>query len=118
MLINAVIKLTKSIFFLGMLTITLASLSYAEEPQSVNFNTASSFKLLKLDYVSRDLARAIVNYRDEFGPFRAPADLLKVPGMTPEIMENLTPEANENGDVISTSITELDENDEMAIPNY
>jgi len=118
MLINTLIRLGKSALFLGMLAITFSNLSFAGEPQAVNFNTASSFKLLKLDYVSRDLAKAIVNYRDEFGHFKAPADLQKVPGMTPDVMEYLKPEVNENGDLVSTSITELDENDDMAIPNY
>ena len=118
MLIKTLIRLTKSALFLGMLAITFSNLTFAEEPQAIYFNTASSFKLMKIDYVSRELARAIVNYRDEFGPFKAPAELLKVPGMTPEIFKYIAPELNGNGDLISTSVTEVNQDDNMAIPNY
>jgi competence protein ComEA len=120
MQISALFRIITIVFFLGLPAVFSASSSraFAEEPPAINLNTASSFKLMKLDYISRELASSIVRYRDEFGSFKAPADLLKVPGMSQEILDNIEPKIDDSGALISTSITAADGNDDMAIPNY
>lgn len=58
----------------------------------VDLNTASAERLLDLQTgVSDDLIRAIFAYRDSHGPFHAPEDLRKVPGMDEESFEQLYP---------------------------
>ena len=43
------------------------------------------------------IAKAIVAYREKNGPFKSPEDLLKVPGITDEIFEDLNPVVSEDG---------------------
>lgn len=59
----------------------------------VNFNRAGATEIVAgLDGLVDDaLARAIVDYRAKNGPFKAPEDLLKVPGMRPVIYNSIGP---------------------------
>jgi competence protein ComEA len=49
--------------------------------------------------IPEELAQAIVDYREKNGPFKRAEDLLKVPGMTQDFLEELNPQEVE-GDVI------------------
>lgn len=55
----------------------------------VNINTASVEVLMCLPGVSRELAQAIVSYRKSAGFFPNPAALLKVDGMTQDVLRQL-----------------------------
>ncbi len=57
----------------------------------VNLNTASLDVLLCLPGVSRELAQAIISYRQSSGFFPNIAYLLQVPGMTRDIFSQLAP---------------------------
>ncbi len=48
--------------------------------------------------LSPDLAQAVVSYREAHGPFKTPEDLLKVPGMSKLMYQQLSPQ-DESGDV-------------------
>lgn len=48
---------------------------------TVNINTATAKELTKLDGIGDKLAKAIVDYRTQNGPFKAPQDLMKVKGI-------------------------------------
>lgn len=67
----------------------------------VSFNTASADDIMSIEDVdvSPDLATAIVSYREANGPFKTGTDMLKVPGMTQDLLEELNPQTI-NGDVV------------------
>lgn len=49
--------------------------------QQININTASTEELIKLPGVGQVLARRIVDFREENGPFKKIIDLMKVKGI-------------------------------------
>lgn len=57
----------------------------------INVNTASLAVLICLPGVDRELAQAIILYRQSSGFFQNPAWLLKVPGMSEEIFKQVAP---------------------------
>ena len=60
-----------------------------EQPGSVNVNTASIEVLRCLPGITRELADAIVSHRQSSGYFQNIAGLLRVPGMTRDIVKGL-----------------------------
>ncbi|MEZ7196312.1 ComEA family DNA-binding protein [Pseudodesulfovibrio karagichevae] len=68
----------------------------------VSFNTATAEQLMAIEDIDipEDLAKAIVDYRKANGPFKSAEDMLKVPGMTQDFMEELNPQVTDDGDVI------------------
>ncbi len=61
-----------------------------EKGQAVNINTATQELLETLPGIGATTATAIIDYRLENGPFSTVDDLLKVPGIGPNTLENLT----------------------------
>ena len=57
----------------------------------VNVNTASREELMQLPGIGPKLADAIIRYRETYGPFRRPEDLLKVKGIGPKKLQQLRP---------------------------
>lgn len=54
----------------------------------ININTASSEQLAEgLDGVGQVKAQAIIDYREQFGPFKAADELLEVKGIGPALLE-------------------------------
>jgi competence protein ComEA len=49
--------------------------------EKVNINTASVDQLMDLDRVGAKYAERIVQYREQYGPFAAPEDIMKVKGI-------------------------------------
>jgi competence protein ComEA len=49
----------------------------------LNVNTASAPELERLPGIGPSLAQAIIEYREDKGPFQRPQDLLEVPGIGP-----------------------------------
>ncbi|EGB14564.1 hypothetical protein DND132_1355 [Pseudodesulfovibrio mercurii] len=68
----------------------------------VSFNKASVQELMAIEDIDipEELAKAIVDYRKANGPFKSAEDMLKVPGMTQDFMEELNPQVTDDGDVI------------------
>ena len=59
-----------------------------EEGTRVSINTASAEELAQaMNGVGLKKAQAIVNYREEYGPFKAVEDLKQVPGMGSALVE-------------------------------
>jgi competence protein ComEA len=54
-------------------------------PARVDINIATIEELDTLDGIGPALARRIVEYRQQHGPFRTPADIQKVPGIGPSV---------------------------------
>jgi len=57
--------------------------------QKVNINTAPVWLLDALPGVGEKLARAIVDYREEHGPFRSTEELTHVPGIGPGLYQRI-----------------------------
>ncbi|HEX78392.1 MAG TPA: hypothetical protein G4O03_08340 [Dehalococcoidia bacterium] len=59
----------------------------AQEPQRVNINTASLWLLKALPQIGDARARAIIDYRQENGPFRSTEELIQVKDIGPKIYQ-------------------------------
>ncbi|WP_246258455.1 helix-hairpin-helix domain-containing protein [Kroppenstedtia pulmonis] len=60
-----------------------------QEGEKVNINTAEAGELEELQGIGPAKAAAIIQYREENGPFQSPEDLLNVPGIGEKTLENL-----------------------------
>ena len=61
-----------------------------EEPSGrININSATAAELDSLSGIGPAKAQAIVDYRDQNGPFQTVDDLLNVPGIGPKILESI-----------------------------
>ena len=65
----------------------------------IHFNVASAENLAKAPGITKGIAEAIVKYRQEKGPFKAPEDLLKVPGITPAVFKQINPQKGTEGEL-------------------
>lgn len=63
----------------------------AHAGEELSLNQASVQELTELEggVISETLARSIVEYRREHGPYKTAADLLRVPGVKPELLDIL-----------------------------
>ncbi|MBN2123020.1 MAG: ComEA family DNA-binding protein [Deltaproteobacteria bacterium] len=59
---------------------------WAEEGK-ININKATVEELAKLKHVGPKYAERIVQFRNDQGPFQAPEDIMKVPGIGAKIFE-------------------------------
>jgi competence protein ComEA len=67
--------------------------------QRIEFNFSSEENLVKAPGITPEIAKAIIKYRNENGPFKKAEDLLKVPGITPEIYKEINPRVGTEGDL-------------------
>ena len=65
----------------------------------IYFNVSSAENLAKAPGLNLDLADAIVEYREDVAAFKKPEDLLKVPGITPEIYKKINPQTGTEGEL-------------------
>ncbi|MGG3282907.1 helix-hairpin-helix domain-containing protein [Paenibacillus solani] len=63
----------------------------ADQNGLINVNTADVAALMELPGIGEAKAKAIINYRNQFGPFRSKADLMNVKGIGPKILEKMKP---------------------------
>ena len=62
-----------------------------EGRQRIDINCAGVDQLCAVPGIDIDLARNIVSYRNEKGIFKSKQELKSVPGMTPELLEEISP---------------------------
>lgn len=78
-------------FFLTVITLVAICLNLsgllAADNVKININAASAEELVQLKGIGSKKAAAIVKFRETNGPFRIPADLIKVPGIGPKTFE-------------------------------
>ena len=77
-----------------LIFVTLPAL-FAEESQKININTAPADELMILKGIGEKKAQAIIEFRENNGPFKQPEDLINVPGIGPKTFE-----ANKNRIII------------------
>jgi competence ComEA-like helix-hairpin-helix protein len=65
----------------------------------IYFNVSSAENLAKAPGMNLELADAIIEYREDTAPFKKPEDLLKVPGITREIYEQINPQTGTEGEL-------------------
>jgi competence protein ComEA len=55
----------------------------------ININACGEDELIELPSIGATRAEAIVDYREEFGPFRSKADIMLVPGIGESIYDDI-----------------------------
>lgn len=103
-------------FFVILLTLTVMGNSYAQHEgglgeKKIHLNIASKDQLMKIEGMTEDIAKAIIDYREKSGFFKKPEDLLNVPGLTQNIYKTLNPQIGSEGDLYCIPM-ETDEDDE------
>ncbi|MFT4526222.1 MAG: competence protein ComEA [Bacteroidia bacterium] len=63
----------------------------AELLQAININTATYEDIKNHPYIKYNVAKAIVNYRQQHGPFKQVSDLGKIHLINPELLQKLRP---------------------------
>lgn len=74
--------------FLILASVLAVPAVLAQEEAKVNINTATVEELVSLNGVGEKYAQAIVQYREENGPFQAPEEIQRVPGIGSRTFEN------------------------------
>jgi competence ComEA-like helix-hairpin-helix protein len=79
----------------------------------IYFNVSSAENLAKAPGITLKIADAIVEYREDVKPFKAPEDLLNVPGITKEIYKQINPQTGTEGELytVPREGEELEEDD-------
>ncbi|HET58321.1 MAG TPA: ComEA family DNA-binding protein [Deltaproteobacteria bacterium] len=72
---------------LSFIVFCAPAISADEVTGNININTATAEELATLKYVGDKLSQRIVEYRDENGSFQSAADITKVPGIGPKVLE-------------------------------
>ncbi len=70
---------------------TVAPLSAAEENDPIDLNRATARELIQLPGVGEVIAKRIVDFREEHGPFKRVEDLMKVKGIGEKSLERIRP---------------------------
>ena len=82
--------------------------------KKIHLNIASEDQLMKIEGMTEDLAKSVVEYREKSGFFKNPEDLLNVPGITQDIYKKIDPKMGAEGDLYSVPRQgeDLEEEDE------
>jgi competence protein ComEA len=81
-----------------LLTATITATAALASEGVVNINTASESQLMLLPRVGPSLAKKIVEYRQANGEFKAPDELVMVPGIGDKTYELMAPYISVKGD--------------------
>jgi len=80
---KSLIACTMAVLF--VLAITIPLMAQAE----INVNTASAFELQRIKGIGPKTAQAIIEYRNEHGPFNSVHDVTRVKGVGPKTLERM-----------------------------
>lgn len=72
------------LILLVVLSICLSPLLSAKEMKKININEASVAELTQLKRIGPKIGKRIVEYRENYGPFVLPKDIMKVKGIGPK----------------------------------
>jgi competence ComEA-like helix-hairpin-helix protein len=65
----------------------------------IQLNFSSAVNLAKAPGITKQIAEAIVKFREEKGAFKKPEDLLNVPGITQDVYKQINPQKGTEGDI-------------------
>ena len=74
-------KKTFNLFILIMLAAFIAGTLSVSAMEKININTAPVEQLVQLDRIGAKYADRIVEYRETYGPFNNPEDIMNVKGI-------------------------------------
>ena len=101
-----------SLAFLFIFGVIMVGRTEAATAAKIDLNKATSEQLGKFPGLTAALAKSIVEYREKTGPFKAPEDLLKVKGVTKEILNKLNPKLEKGILYVTPSAPASDEDEE------
>jgi competence ComEA-like helix-hairpin-helix protein len=88
------------------------------KPQAkVDLNKATVEQLSRCPGLTATLAKAIIEYRTKSGAFKTPEDLLKVKGMTKEILNKVSPKAEKDSLYVTPAVSDDDEDEPSLKPS-
>jgi competence protein ComEA len=95
------LSIFKSVSLVFALMVLLSTGSVFAQDGILNFNKASVEVLMANEDLELDgeIASAIVAYREKNGAFKKPADLLKVPGIDQDLIDDINP-IMKDGDLV------------------
>jgi competence protein ComEA len=73
----------------GKIKIYISKSNETSQPQRINLNRAEAWLLDALPGIGQERAQAIVDYRNQNGPFRRIEDLLRVEGIGQSTLDNM-----------------------------
>ena len=81
---NRLLLVVPVLFFICLISVIQAA---ADDVEKININTATEEELVQLNGVGYEYAARIIEYREEWGPFETPEDLMEVKGSGPKTFE-------------------------------
>ena len=100
---NNLLIATASYVLIAILALSAPATFAAEDQRIVNINEASASQLALLPRVGPSLSARIVEFRDQNGKFKAPADLMLVRGIGEKTFQLMEPYVAVSG---KTTLTE------------
>jgi competence protein ComEA len=113
---SSIVILVQIIGLIAILSVPFVVM--AAEQTNINLNTGTTLQLARLPGVSPELAKTIFDYRSKAGPFKTPGELLKVPGMTNEILTIIAPRIDGQGNLICSVVEDQEVREEFKMPAY
>lgn len=98
--------------FLFIFSVMTVGQAKAATAAKIDLNKATSEQLGKFPGLTPALAKSIIEYREKSGPFKVPADLMKVKGLTKEILNKLNPKLEKGILYVTPSAPASDEDEE------
>ena len=95
-----VIWLFPVLFFWMVLTFVGTIAAQTGDSGEIDLNRATAEQLAKIPGITDFIAKGIVEFREKSGFFKKPEDLLKVPGMSKELLEMLAPQIDQKRNTI------------------
>lgn len=85
-------RLSVALLALVVLTVgMIPPLSAAEENNPIDLNRATARELIQLPGVGEVIAKRIVDFREEHGPFKRVEDLMKIKGIGEKSLKKIRP---------------------------
>ena len=81
-----------------LVSLALAPLSIGVAFATVNVNTAQQSELVRVKGLDRNMARTLIVYRNQNGPYDSLEDLQKVPGFSQDVVARVGSEIAFTGD--------------------
>jgi competence protein ComEA len=98
------------LIFCGTISGETKTPAKAPAAAKVDLNKATAEQLSRCPGLTLALAKAIIEYRTKVSPFKTPEDLLKVKGITKEILGKLNPKLDK--DILYVFPAALDEDED------